>query len=67
MPASLKQFKIRLRHLRYLLEPGGVERKLGPHPGPAPALAAARKEWRKDSELYEAKISKVEEHFSHPR
>ena len=59
-----KQFKIHLKHLRYLLEPGGVERKLGPHPGPAPALAAARKEWREDSKLYEAKVAKVEEHFA---
>ena len=59
-----KQFKLSLKHLRYLLEPGGVQRRLGPHPGPAPALAAARKEWREDTIRYEGKVAKVEEHFA---
>ena len=59
-----KQFKLSLKHLRYLLEPGGVLRRLGPHPGPAPAVAAARRDWRDDMIRYEAKIAKVEEHFA---
>ena len=59
-----KQFKLSLKHLRCLLEPGGVLRRLGPHPAPAPALAAARSDWRDDMIRYEAKITKVEEHFA---
>ena len=55
-----KQFKLALKHLRYLLEPGGVQRKLGIHPGEAPAQAAARREWREDLVRYEAKVAKVE-------
>ena len=59
-----KQFKLALKHLRYLLEPGGVQRKLGVHPGEAPAQAAARREWREDLVRYEAKVAKVEDHFA---
>ena len=59
-----KQFKLSLKHLRYLLEPGGVQRRLGPHPGPAPVLAAARRDWRDDMIRYEGKVAKVEEHFA---
>ena len=59
-----KQFKSALKHLRYILEPGGVQRRLGPDPGPAPAQAAARREWREDTIRYEAKLAKVEEHFA---
>ena len=43
-----KQFKLALKHLRYLLEPGAVQRRLGPDPGPAPQQAALRREWRED-------------------
>ena len=60
----VKQFKLSLKHLRYLLYPDGVLRRLGRHPGPAPALAAARRDWRDDMTRYEAKIAKVEEHFA---
>ena len=59
-----KQFKLSLKHLRYLMEPGGVQRKLGPDPGPAPAQAAARREWREDKARYDAKVAKVDEHFT---
>ena len=59
-----KQFKLSLKHLCYILEPGGVERKLGPHPGPAPAQAAARREWREDKNRYDSKLAKIEEHFA---
>ena len=59
-----KQFKSALKHIRYILEPGGVQRRLGPAPGPQPAQLAARREWREDSIRYEAKLVKVEEHFA---
>ena len=55
---------VSLKHLRYILEPGGVERKLGPHPGPAPAQAAARREWREDKNRYDGKLAKIEDHFT---
>ena len=38
------EFISSIKHLRYLLEPGAVERRLGDHPGPQPAQAALRKE-----------------------
>ena len=59
-----KQFKLSFKHLRYLLEPGGVQRRLGSHPGPAPALAAARRDWREDTICYEGTVAKVEERFA---
>ena len=59
-----KQFKIALKHLRYLLEPGAVQRRLGPDPGPMPQQAALRREWREDKKAYDAKVAKVEDHFA---
>ena len=59
-----KQFKSALKHIRYILEPGGVERRLGPAPGPPPAQPAARREWKEDSVRYQANVNKVEEHFA---
>ena len=59
-----KQFKLALKHLRYLLEPGAVQRRLGPDPGPAPQQVALRREWREDKKTYDAKAAKVEEHFA---
>ncbi len=41
-----------------------MERKLGPHPGPAPAQAAARREWREDKARYDTKAAKIEDHFT---
>ena len=38
-------------HMRYILEPGGVERKLGPQ-------AAARREWREDKARCDTKAGK---------
>ena len=58
------QFKLALKHLRYLLEPGAVQRRLGPDPGPAPQQAALRREWREDKKTFDAKAAKVEEHFA---
>ena len=59
-----KQFKLALKHLRYLLEPGAFQRKLGPDPGPATQQAALRREWREDKKTHDAKAAKVEEHFA---
>ena len=59
-----KTFKLSLKQMRYIMEPGGVERKLGPHPGPAPAQAAARREWREDKARYESKLGKIDDHFT---
>ena len=59
-----KQFKSALKHIRYILEPGGVQRRLGPAPGPPPAQLAARREWREDTIRYKAETTKVEEHFA---
>ena len=59
-----KQFEIGIKHLRYLLDPEAVQRLLGAHPGPAPAGAAARREWRDDLTRYEARLAKIDEHFS---
>ena len=59
-----KQFKIALKHLRYLLEPGAVQRRLGPDPGPMPQQAALRREWREDKKAFDAKVAKVEDHFA---
>ena len=59
-----KTFVSSLKHLRYLLEPGAVARRLGANPGPAPVNAAARKEWREDVTRYEARQLKIDEHFA---
>ena len=56
-----KTFKLSLKHMRYILEPGGVERKLGPHPGPAPA---ARREWREEKARYDTKAGRIDDHFT---
>ena len=59
-----KQFKSALKHIRYILEPGGVLRRLGPDPGPPPAQAAARREWREDVNHYRKELKQVEDHFA---
>lgn len=59
-----KEFIATLKHLRYLLEPGGVQLRLGPEPGPPPAQAALRKEWREDKFRYDTKKEKIDEHFA---
>ena len=46
-----KQFEIGIKH-RYLLDPVAVQRNIGEHPGPAPAAAAAHREWRDDMKEY---------------
>lgn len=59
-----KQFKIAIKNLRYLLEPGAVDRKIGQDPGPMPAQANLRREWREDKKAYDARLAKVEDHFT---
>ena len=59
-----KQFKSALKHIRYILEPGGVLRRLCPDPGPPPAQAAARREWREDVSHYKKELKQVEDHFA---
>ena len=58
------EFISSIKHLRYLLEPGAVERRLGEHPGPQPAQAALRKEWKEEMRDYKRKVDKIDEHFS---
>ena len=53
-----------IKHLRYLLEPGAVARRLGQHPGPAPAGAAQRRDWRDEMTRYECRLTKIDEHFA---
>ena len=59
-----KQFKIAIKNLRYLLEAGAVERKLGEDPGPMPAQMALRSLWREDKKAYDARLAKVEDNFA---
>ena len=59
-----KTFVSTLKQLRYLLEPGAVARRLGAHPGPAPANAAMRKLWEDKMNRYENKLTKIDEHFA---
>ena len=59
----VKEFISSIKHLRYLLEPGAVQRRLGEHPGPQPQQAALRRDWKEDMRRYEAKLIKIDEHF----
>ena len=59
-----KTFVSTLKQLRYLLEPGAVARRLGVHPGPAPANAAQRRIWEDRMNRYEGKLTKIDEHFA---
>ena len=59
-----KQFKIAIKNLRYLLEPGAVDRKIGQDPGPMPAQANLRREGGEDKKAYDARLAKVEDHFT---
>ena len=60
----VKEFISAIKHLRYLLEPGAVQRRLGEHPGPQPQQAALRRDWKEDMRRYEAKLTKIDEHFA---
>ena len=60
----VREFTSAIKHLRYLLEPGAVQRRLGAHPGPQPAQPALRKEWKEDMRRYEARVQKIDEHFA---
>ena len=60
----VKEFISSIKHLRYLLEPGAVQRRLGEHPGPQPQQAALRRDWKEDMRRYEAKLTKIDEHFA---
>ena len=60
----VKEFTSAIKHLRYLLEPGAVQRRLGEHPGPEPQQAALRREWREDMRSYKGKLNKIDEHFA---
>ena len=60
----VKEFISSIKHLRYLLEPGAVQRRLGEHPGPQPQQAALRRDWKEDMRRYEAKLIKIDEHFA---
>ena len=44
----VSDFTSSIKHLRYLLEPGAVQRRLGDHPGPQPVQVALRREWKED-------------------
>ena len=61
-----KEFVANLKEYRYLLEPGGVELRLGPEPelGPAPLQPSLRKEWREDKANYDKKKEKIDGHFA---
>ena len=60
----VKEFTSGIKHLRYLLEPGAVQRRLGDHPGPQPVQVAQRREWKEDMRRYEARVMKIDEHFA---
>ena len=58
-----KDFLGTLKQLRFLLEPGGIERFLGRDPGRRPAAAGPdRQEWVTRSMAYESKQDKLEMH-----
>ena len=58
-----KDFLGTLKNLRFLLEPGGIERFLGREPGRRPAAAGPdRQEWLTRSMAYESKRDKLEMH-----
>ena len=58
-----KDFLGTLKNLRFLLEPGGIERFLGREPGRRPAAAGPdRQEWLTRSMAYETKQDKLEIH-----
>ena len=58
-----KDFSGKLKNLRFLLEPGGIERFLGREPGRRPAAAGPdRQEWVTRSMAYENKQDKLEMH-----
>ena len=58
-----KDFLGTLKNLRFLLEPGGIERFLGREPGRRPAAAGPdRQEWLTRSMAYETKRDKLEMH-----
>ena len=58
-----KDFSGKLKNLRFLLEPGGIERFLGREPGRRPAAAGPdRQEWLTRSMAYETKQDKLEMH-----
>ena len=57
------EWEIGVKQYRYLLDPAAVQRRRGENPGPAPAGAAARREWREDTVRYEARCMNIEEHF----
>ena len=59
-----KQFKIAIKNLRYLLEPGAVERKLGQDPGPMPVQMNLRSIWREDKRAYDSRLAKIEDNFA---
>ena len=60
----VSDFTSSIKHLRYLLEPGAVQRRLGDHPGPQPVQVALRREWKEDMRDYQRKVNKVDEHFA---
>ena len=60
----VKEFISSIKHLRYLLEPGAVQRRLGEHPGAQPLNANLRKEWREDMRAYQTRLQKIDEHFA---
>ena len=60
-----KEFGIRLKQLRYVLDPATVARRLGPPPVlDPPANARLRKEWREDKIRYEGRQNKIDSDFS---
>ena len=57
-----KEFLATLKNLRFILEPGGIERFLGNNPGRRPAAQADRQEWLTRTMHYEGKVDKLEMH-----
>ena len=59
-PKFAKDFQGTLKGLRIVVEPGGIDRYLGPLPGRRPNNADERAEWLAKSNNYQTKLDKVE-------
>ena len=59
-PKFAKDFQGTLKDLRIVVEPGGIDRYLGPPPGRRPNNADERAEWLVKSNNYQNKLDKVE-------
>ena len=59
-PKFAKDFQGTLKGLRIVVDPGGIDRYLGPPPGRRPNNADERAEWLAKSNNYQTKLDKVE-------